>query len=164
VPAQPRPRAQSALLLLLVLAVVAAPGCQLHKWGPSDGKSRQYSGTREIWEVPSGVIVTPVGFAIDLCATLTVTAISLGLLPVNFVLVAADEDPLIPSIFVLAGTSSGLTLLNPSCNLSWAWTRPEGGVIRILDVRDPSRRKRAIRDQIRSRDEDRTRDDDGLDE
>ena len=143
------------LALLLVVVLIAAPGCRLTTWGPEDGKSRQYSGVREAWEIPAGLLVTPLGLAFDLCATIVVTGASLGLLPVNFVMVAADEDPLIPSIFMLAGTSTGLTMLNPNCNISWQWDTPEGGVVRILDLRDPGRRKREIRDQIRNRDEER---------
>ncbi len=128
-------RRRAGVALILAFVLIAAPGCRLAYWGPSDD-SGSHSNTREIWEVPVGVVVLPVGFTIDVAISLAINAAALVAFPVNWAVVSFDSDPIVPGVYIFAGTATGATLLNPSANLDWSWSIPGGGLVRALDLKD----------------------------
>ncbi len=115
------------LALVVAAAVVSCAGCGMASWG-RDSTDPEYSVSREYVEAPVGAVVLPVGFAVDLSITITTTVVLGFCNPVNWVCFVLDIDPFVPLVYVFAGTSTALTLMNPDCNLAWTEETPRYAV------------------------------------
>jgi hypothetical protein len=127
-----------ALAAVALAAAIALPGCGLHQWGPTDDQ-QAFSADREYWEVPVGVIATPPAIAIDVAVSLTATIVVGILNPINWLCWAIGVDGIGPGIVLLPCTATALTLANPSCNLDWSWSAPDGVVKVQWDTGDEAK-------------------------